>query len=203
MKKGNISNKLFYTLIVFGAILFFGAGVYAITATSGVLNDGSSVDPGHSIQSVSAPEGCASGQVLQYLVTCTDQSNTNCNGYWACRTISSTGTDCSSCDDIFVNEGDTIDAPDYCDANGQNCFEATDVKSLSLTTQTIKEENSGDYVVEATCPSGTTIVSGGCYCSEYVRATRISTTTSNSWYCLCSDSGSGTLRYAHAYCLNL
>ena len=97
----NLSNRLFYTLIVFGAIILLGAGVWAATATSGVLNDGSAMNPGHSIQSVSAPEGCASGQVLTYhqrQITNSAGGIIGQEGFWTCDDVSyASGTAIPSC----------------------------------------------------------------------------------------------------------
>jgi hypothetical protein len=73
MKKRNMSNKLFYTLIVFGAIILMGAGVFALTA-------GTAPSPGHTMTSVSAPSGCATNTYLKWT-----------GSAWTCATPTSSG----------------------------------------------------------------------------------------------------------------
>ena len=69
--KFNFSNKLAYTLIAIFSIIFIGVGVYAVSA-------GVTPNPGHNIQTISAPNSCASGQYLEYI------ANTNSGGVGAC-----------------------------------------------------------------------------------------------------------------------
>jgi hypothetical protein len=82
-----MSNKLFYTLIVFGAIILMGAGVWATTSPgiSETWYAGEIPNPGHSIQDVASPSGCVSGQYLKY----NTESAATGPGYWTCATPSS------------------------------------------------------------------------------------------------------------------
>ncbi len=50
----NISNKIFYSIVLVLAIILLGVGVYAITP-------GVAPNPGHLISEVAPPSGCASG----------------------------------------------------------------------------------------------------------------------------------------------
>lgn len=57
-KKFSIQNRLSYTIIAVVALILLGAGVYALTA-------GGTGNPGHNIQAIGFPVGCASGQYLR------------------------------------------------------------------------------------------------------------------------------------------
>lgn len=56
----NLSNKWLYTFIAVGVIVLLGVGVYSLTP-------GTAPNPGHLINDVAPPIGCADGQVLQFV----------------------------------------------------------------------------------------------------------------------------------------
>ena len=101
-----MSNKLFYTLVVLVSVGLLTVGVRAWV-------DGETPNPGHSIQSVGAPSGCASGQVLQY-------QESGGSGGWTCTATTDTNadTECSgnnvfydgncNCRDLTTNYGSPI-----------------------------------------------------------------------------------------------
>ena len=58
-KNFNVSNRLSYTIIAVVALILLGAGVYALTA-------GVAPDPGHTLDSISAPSGCEANTFLKW-----------------------------------------------------------------------------------------------------------------------------------------
>jgi hypothetical protein len=84
-KELNISNRLAYTLIAIFSVIFIGAGVYA------AVTAGTTPNPGHSIQTIGAPVGCAVGQYLRYIndYSCSTQGITG--PCWVCATPSTAG----------------------------------------------------------------------------------------------------------------
>jgi hypothetical protein len=57
--KFNISRRFVYTLIAVFLFLFIGIGVYAMTT-------GNAPNPGHVLDTVSAPSGCGSNTLLKW-----------------------------------------------------------------------------------------------------------------------------------------
>ncbi len=60
-----ISNRLAYTIISVLVIILLAMGVYAMTA-------GVAPNPGHTLDTVSAPTGCAASEILQWTGTAWD-----------------------------------------------------------------------------------------------------------------------------------
>ncbi|MBI2045319.1 hypothetical protein HYT23_04645 [Candidatus Pacearchaeota archaeon] len=58
-KKGDISNKLAYTFILFGIIVAVAVGINALTP-------GVAPNPGHTLDNVAPPSGCAAGEFLEW-----------------------------------------------------------------------------------------------------------------------------------------
>jgi hypothetical protein len=92
----NLSNRTFYTLVVIGLVVLFGVGVYA------TLSPGSTPNPGHNIQDIGPPTGCANGQVLQFVNetigwACTSAGgvDTRCDEEGNCQQVC-IGNDCQS-----------------------------------------------------------------------------------------------------------
>jgi hypothetical protein len=158
----NMSNKLFYTLIVFGAIILMGAGVFA------AVTAGSTPSPGHSIDSVGAPSGCVSGEYLKYYTTQGGE------GYWSCETPFSGVSACSSCDTTFVNSGSD--------------FDTELLAAIRMTTETF---NSGYSYRNVLC-HGTHpyAIMGGCTCPNGGNVQESRKMGAYYWRCECSTSAS-------------
>ncbi len=86
LKRISFSNRLSFTILSIIAIVLFATVVYATyvapPGTSGGSDAGEIANPGHTIQDIGAPSGCAVGQYLQY-----QHAPTENGGYWACATI--------------------------------------------------------------------------------------------------------------------
>jgi len=130
-RKFNFSNKLSYTLIAIFALVFIGAGVYAVSP-------GVTGNPGHTIQSIGAPSGCADGQVLTYTVDsrCLGQSGASSPGCWVCSSVSTGLT--------------SIPA---------NYLRDYEFKIGSRSTPSTKGVFQS---VQATCSTGKQVIGGGC-----------------------------------------
>lgn len=179
-----LSNKLYYSLITIAIILLISAGVYAVQTVA----PGTSANPGHNIADVGPPAGCSSGQYLQYIA--------GSGGYeWRCTTITA-GTNYWTDSGSFVEptSGDAVGATQYCDENGANCFESSEVVSgIQMVSNTAYSS-----IVSASCPSGKIIISGGCNTADQNSAMEVSYPSSNNWNCRFQSSDS--LVYAYAIC---
>ncbi len=72
----NMSNRLYYTLILIGILIIGGWVVYALTP-------GIAPNPGHTLSEVAPPAGCSNNQFLQWNAT---------SGSWNCANIVGSGT---------------------------------------------------------------------------------------------------------------
>jgi len=75
----NLSNRLYYTLILIGILIVGGWIVWALTP-------GVAPNPGHTLTEVAPPAGCSNNQVLQWNAT---------SGSWVCASdMTDTDTKC-------------------------------------------------------------------------------------------------------------
>jgi len=161
----NFFNKLSYVLIFIFAIIFTGMGVYA-------LSPGSTENPGHNINSVGAPSGCASGQFIQL-------STKSPSGLeWKCTSI--TGSSAISCADGQVLK--------YTSGSWK-CGTDIDIDTIGIQYAEIYVgyASSENYESLVYCPTGKSAVSVGCHApGSYIRDSRMG---ENWGSCTCSSKG--------------
>jgi len=157
----NFFNKLSYVLIFIFAIVFTGIGVYA-------LSPGSIENPGHNINSIGAPSGCASGQFLQL------KTKSPSGLEWTCTAI--TGSSAISC-----AEGQVLKYT----SGSWKCGTDIDTDTIGIRNIEVIYANPApnSYEAVAYCPTGKIALSGGCEAlgdNGYIRAMR---SGSNWWAC--------------------
>jgi len=184
-------------------LVFAGVSVYALSA-------GSTENPGHNINSIGAPSGCASGQFLQWYWNPGHSAEDPARWEWKCTTPPTITTGitlptCTSPSKVLKVIGGVWGCGTDIDTDtvGVHDYEVVDSISTSATAYW-----------NATCPTGKVIIGGGCFTSantglkdSYPYAMNYDHTPSSTnsislykqmWYCAYKDNSIIT---AYAICV--
>ena len=173
--KVTINLKKRYAYIIIG-LFVLATGIFVVNA----LTPGVAPNPGHVINEIAPPVGCADGQILQFI-----------DGDWSCIDMSGGGEDtnadtkCSGTYMYLSGEGECRDVRvdgDLYDTGG------------SLSCMTLNSY--GNSPQTASCPTGYYATGGGC--STTSSANKLVTSRpqgGSSWYCSWSGGGAGNTAY--------